>query len=347
MPRLLLLGISALAIIVSTGGAANGVGAVWQAELTFTRGSGGRSSVWVAEADGSHARKIVTRAYAGGLSADGRWLAFWRAQGLSHAHLFVVNLAGGKSRSICGSCAARWSPIGDKLAIIDRVGLQLVDLTSGRRRLLVAQRNLAEPSFSPRGRAVAYVKSNNGVGGAYRSDIFVVRISDRAVTRYTQDGHSDGPVWGPHWIVYRRHHWAGGLAPMGRLWLMRPDGSRKRAFARGAEGLYGGGYPVFGLEPLVLSADGGRLLACQAFEFGCSRVALTVPGGERYGFPRLRPVERDSGATPTDLSRDGGRVLLDVGSPHDDRNHAVYEIPFVGGKLRLLARNASGASWRH
>jgi hypothetical protein len=344
MPRLLLAGISALAILVSTDGTANS-GAAGHAELTFTRGSGGHDSVWVAEADGSRARRIVTRAYAGGLSADGRWLAFWRAHGVSNADLFVVNLAGGKPEWICRSCGARWAPVGDKLAIVDRSGLQLVDPSSGRRRLLVAQRRLEEPSFAPRGRAVAYVKANDGVGSAYRSDIFAVRISDRAVTRYTRDGHSDSPVWGPHWIVYRRHHWAGGLAPQGRLWLMRPDGTRTRAFARGAERLYGGGYPVFGLEPLALSADGRRLLACQAFEFGCSRVALTVPGGKRYGFPRLRPVERDSGATPTDLSADGKRVLLDVGSPHGGR-HAVYEIPFAGGKLRLLARNASDGSWR-
>jgi len=196
MPRLLLAGISAFAILVSTGGSANSVPAVWPAELTFTRGSGGRDSVWVAEADGSHARKIVTRAWAGGLSADGRWLGFWRAHGLPNADLFVVDLAGGKPEWICRSCEARWAPVGGKLAIVDRSGLRLVDPSSGRRRLLVARRRLGEPSFSPNGRAVAYVKQNDGVGGAYRSDIFAVRISDRAVTRYTQDGHSDGPLWG-------------------------------------------------------------------------------------------------------------------------------------------------------
>jgi hypothetical protein len=346
MPRLLFAAISALAILVSTSGAATSVAPVGQAELTFTRESGGRYSVWVAEADGSHARRIVTRAYAGGLSADGRWLGFWRTHGWSKAALFVVDLAGRKPKWICSSCAARWAPVGDKLAVVDRIGLRLVDPSSGRRRLLVARRRLGEPSFSPNGRAVAYVEQNDGVGSAYRTDIFAVRISDRAVTRYTRDGHSDSPVWGLHWIVYRRHHWAGGLAPQGRLWLMRPDGTGKRELARGAEGRYRGGYPVFGLEPVALSADGRRLLACQAFEFGCSRVTFTVPEGKRYGFPRLRPVERDSGATPTDLSRDGKRVLLDVGSPHDDRNHAVYEIPFVGGELRLLARNASDGSWR-
>ena len=336
-----------MAIVVSPYGAVSSIGVVPRAELTFTRGSGGHYSVWVANADGSGARRIVTHAYAASLSSDGRKLAFRRVRKSLNADLFVVDVAGGKPRWICGVCTARWSPHGNKLAVADQVGLHLVDPSSGRRRLLVGRRNLLEPSFSPRGRAVAYAKSNDRVGGAYRGDIFTVRISDGVVTQLTHDGHSDTPVWGPHWIVYRRHHWAGGLAPMGRLWLMRPDGTGKRALARGAEGLYGPGYPVFGLEPLALSADGRRLLACQAFEFGCSRVGFTVPGGKRYGFPKLRPVERDSGAIPTDLSRDGKRILLDVGSPHDDRNHAVYVIPFVGGELRLLARNASDASWRH
>ena len=46
MPQLLLAGMSALAILVSTGGAANSVPAVSQAELTFTRAN----QTWTAEA---------------------------------------------------------------------------------------------------------------------------------------------------------------------------------------------------------------------------------------------------------------------------------------------------------
>jgi hypothetical protein len=131
-----------------------------------------------------------------------------------------------------------------------------------------------------------------------------------------------------------------------RLWLLRPNGREQRMLARGAEGLLGG-FPVYGLDPLALSKDGRRLLACQAFEFGCPRVTFRVPSGNRYGFPALRPIERKRGASPTDLSRDGTRVLMDLGSPHDDHGHDIYEIPFAGGKLRILATNAIEASWRH
>lgn len=347
--RLPVLVICALAIVASTSAAANDAGAGSRAELTFTRVNGRGYSVWVAEADGSAAREVAARAFGGSLSSDGRWLAYSRPQRSSNSALpplYVVKLSGGKPRRIGGVRGERWSPVGATLTIVDAAGLFVVDPATGRRRVVVGGRNLWQISFSPDGRAVAYARSNGRGGAAFRIDIFVVRLSDGVTTRLTRDGRSASPLWGPEWIVYQRLRWAGGIAPLGRLWLMRPDGSGKRLFARGAEGRRGG-FPVFGLDPLALSKDGRHLLACQAFEFGCPRVTFTVPGGQRYGFPKLTRLERKRGATPVDLSRDGARVLVDVGSPHDDRDHGIYQIPFEGGKLRLLARNAIEASWRH
>jgi hypothetical protein len=295
---------SALLIVTSTCGGAGVAGTDSRAELTFTRVNGQRYSVWVANADGSAARKIVSRAYGGALSADGRWLAFSRLQdspNSARVRLYVVGLAGGKPRRIGEVRSGEWSPRRAELAIIDAAGLVVVDPASGTRRPLVRGRDLSHISFSPAG---------------------------------------------PAWIVYQRLRWTGGTAPLGRLWLMRPDGSGKRLFARGAEGLRRG-FPVFGLDPLALSEDGRHLLACQTFEFGCPRVTLTVPGGKRDGFPKLRPLEREQGARALDLSPDGTRVLVDVGSPHDDRHHAVYEVPFAGGRMRLIAADAIAARWRH
>ena len=84
-----------------------------------------------------------------------------------------------------------------------------------------------------------------------------------------------------------------------------------------------------------------------AFEFGCRRVTFTGPDGRRFGWPALEPFERKRGTSALDLSPDGDRVLVDVGSPHDDRNHDVYAFPFAGGESRLIAHNAVDASWRH
>src|SRR4029453_6629944 len=54
---------SALLIVASPCGGAGVAGTDSRAELTFTRVNGQRYSVWVANADGSAARKIVSRAY--------------------------------------------------------------------------------------------------------------------------------------------------------------------------------------------------------------------------------------------------------------------------------------------
>jgi WD40-like Beta Propeller Repeat len=348
MRRLPVLLAAALSIVSTYGAAANVGGTGTRADLTFTRVNGRQYSVWVANVDGSAARKIASRAYDGSLSADGRRLAFSRPRGSSNSGrvaLYVVRLAGGKPRRIGEVRSWEWSPVRAELAIIDAAGLVVVDPASGSRRRVVRGRGMLHISFSPDGRAVAYAKSNDRVAQAFRNDIFTVRLSDGVTTRLTRDGHSTHPLWGPAWIVYERLRWTGGTAPVGRLWLMRPDGSGKRFFVRGAEGLRRGS-PVFGLDPLALSRDGRHLLACQVFEFGCPRVALTVPGGKRYGFPILSPVERKRGSGALDLSPDGTRVLVDVGSPHEDLNHAVYGIPFAGGRLRLIAADAIAASWR-
>jgi hypothetical protein len=313
-----------------------------RAELTFTRVHGGKYSVWIANADGSAARRVATRAYGGSLSSDGRWLAYSRSGGIS---LFVVSVSGGKGRLLGLDHGKEWSPRGARLGILDIDGLSIFDAASGARKRVVRARNVWQLSFSPDGRAVAYARTNGRGAKDYRSDIFVVTLSDGSVTQLTHDGHSGSPVWGRRGIVYQRLHWAGGLAPQSRLWLMRPDGSDKRFFARGAERLWHR-FPVFGLDPLAVSEDGRHLLACQAFEFGCRRVTFTVPDGKRYGFPRLERLEAKRGATPVDLSRDGTRVLVDVGSVHDERNHGIYAIPFAGGKPRLLVDDAMQGDWR-
>ena len=344
MARLPVVLVSALVLVFSTD---RGAGADWRAGLTFTRvDSRGVYSVWIASADGSAPRKIAGRAAGGKLSSDGRWLSYHRLRrpldGL--VLLYVTDLATGSIRRIGLVSGEQWSPTGAKLAIVDESGVVVVDPASGGRRRIVRSPRVGRIGFSPGGRAIAYDRHNARGGKPFRSDVFIVRLADRRATRLTRDGHSASPLWGPEWIVFERLVWRGGLRHAGRLWLMRPNGSGQRFLARGAEGLRDR-FPVFGLAPLALSRDGRRLLACQSFEFGCPRVTFTVPGGRRHGFPKLSPLERRRYASPVDLSRDGDRVLLDVGNPHES-DHDIYEIPFAGGAPRLVVRDAVDASWR-
>ena len=196
--------------------------------------------------------------------------------------LYVRGVAGGQPRRI-GRVFGIWSPDSTRLAVSDPRGLFLVDVRTGKRRRL-ASADVGWLSFAPRGKLLAFSRTNGKVGREYRSDVFVVRLSDLALTRLTHDGHSDRPVWGGSWIVYRSFYLAGDWS-IGRLRLMRPDGSDNRAFARGDERT---SRAQMGLDPLELSADGKHLLACAAAEFGCPPVTFHGPGREALR-PRAPP----------------------------------------------------------
>jgi len=43
----------------------------------------------------------------------------------------------------------------------------------------------------------------------------------------------------------------------------------------------------------------------------------------------------------------GTRVLVDIGPFDGYLNHRMYAIPFAGGNLRLVARDAFQAGWAH
>jgi hypothetical protein len=102
-----LLTLVALLLAVSTATVSCGSsGARGRAELTFTRFAGQPESVWVAAADGSHAREITANGRASTLSPDGRWLTFERDEtqpGSEFMRLFLVDLTtGSRVPSPCG-----------------------------------------------------------------------------------------------------------------------------------------------------------------------------------------------------------------------------------------------------
>src|SRR5947209_18071953 len=100
----LFFSLAALALVVSTAAVS---GAPGRAGLTFTRLVAGRAtdneSIWMAAADGSHARKVTAHGLDGALSPDGRWLTFVRegaTAGPDFALLFLVDLTTGKIRPL-------------------------------------------------------------------------------------------------------------------------------------------------------------------------------------------------------------------------------------------------------
>jgi hypothetical protein len=317
-----------------------------RAGLTFTRyTSASKPSVWVAAADGSHARRLVTRAYSPKLSRDGRRLAYMVPPDDPNAlpSLFVRDIPGGKARRIGTVFGYEWSPDGTRLAALGSHSLILFESRSGQRRTLLRERVLGGITFAPNGSAIAYGRSSGGAGRDSRSDIHVIELRTGRIKRLTRNRHSDQPVWSRGWIVYRRFHFSGDWS-IGRLHLMRPDGTSDHLLARGDERT---SLARMGLRPLELSRNGTVLLACAAAEFHCPPVIFLVPRGVGASFDVTIRRFRHAGelATAADLSRDGRAVLFTVGpfdSPVGDR---VYAARLDGGEARLLVRNAGEASW--
>jgi hypothetical protein len=317
-----------------------------RAGLAFTRyASADESSVWIADGDGSHARRFVSGAYSPKLSPDGRRIAYLVPAddpGLLPS-LFVRDVNGGRPRRVGRAFGCEWSPDGTRLAAQGPHSLTLVDVASGQRRTLVRGRLVGGFSFAPAGDAVAYGRWNGGAGRAYRSDIFVISLRTGRVTRLTPNRHSDDPVWGRRWIVYRRFHFSGDWS-IGRLRLLRPGGAGDYLLARGDERT---SRAQMGVRPLELSRNGKVLLACAAAEFHCAPVVFLVPRGVGASFDAaIRRLARAGElADAADLSRDGHAVLFTINRFDTPVGGRVYAARFDGGKPRLLLRNASNASW--
>ena len=254
--------------------------------------------------------------------------------------MWVAEADGSNARQLVadGSLGAL-SPDGSKLAIDDGNDLYLLDVESGQRRKVVDGnvRGWSGLTFAPDGTALAYARSE-GLG---ESDVFVLRLSDGKTAHLTTDGHSDSPVWGREWIAYRQFRCENEdcWPSIGKIRLIRPEGSGDRVFARGDEDL---SRAQWGLEPREFSRDGKRLLACRSAEFSCRPVTFTVPDGKRYDLS----VDNEPGMIPfgTDLAADGSEVLVEV-APFDGHGERVYAVPFEGGAARLLVRHAAHPSW--
>ena len=309
------------------------------AGLAYERVEGQKSAVWVASADGSHARELASEGYRPALSPNGRWLAYsLPARSGPFRPVRLVDLLGGGSRVLGGVDTYLWSPHGRRLLLATRNELVLLD-DSGRKRVLVHGRNAAPGSFSPDGKAFVYGVNNGRVGREYRSDVFAVRLADGRVRQVTHNGHSDRPTWGGGWIAYRRFHFSGDWS-IGEIRLVRPGGTGDRLIARGHDDVR---RAEQGIEPVQLSANGTHLVACLAFEFGCPPAAFTIPNGKRLALSfRTSPREL---SWPDALSRDGKAILVSVDPGESNLAYHVYAVPLGGGKPRLLLTGARSPSW--
>jgi WD40-like Beta Propeller Repeat len=327
-------------LVVSACGAAQPSSGDGSAGLVFSRTTGsGQSNLWVADADGSNAREFLEHSAFEALSPDGSRLAYTVLDPIGSddpLHVLQVReVGGGKPKSLGNGDSWVWAPDGRHLAVRDFDGISIVDVESGKRRRVVAADVGGYMRFSPDGESLVYARN----GPDDESDVFVVRVSDGRTRQLTFNAHSDFPVWGREWIVYRHFrfvnsdHWP----TVGELRLIRPDGSGDQLFARGFEDL---AEVRWGLFPVELSSDDERLLACISAEFFCRPVTFTLSARKGHV---LSAGDEGDGVTARDLSVDGSEVLVDAGRL--DGPSSVYAIPFEGGPARVLIRDAERPSW--
>lgn len=303
------------------------------AGLIFTRQAGQISGVWVAAADGSNPRQIVANGSEGTLSPDGRQMSYSIASGGEHWMTNIKNVAIGDPRPLGEVTVLDWSPDSKRLAVSDSKRLLLVEAESGATREL-ASGVILGASFSPDGTAVVFSRTDDKQAANWRSDIFVIRLSDDSVVRLTKDGQSDGPLWRAEWIAFRRSHYDADR-PVAALYLMHPDGKEVRQLATERTRQLS-----LGLLPLEFSKDGTKLLSCAATSEFCWPVTFDVADG---GAHHLSTETKDF-PVAQDLSEDGTQVLV-ADADGDGPPFNLYVIPFAGGSPRLLVENVVSGSW--
>jgi len=315
-----------------------------QATLAFVRGPL-NPSVYVANDNGSGAHKLAAGT-SPRVSPDGQLVVYFH-EGPGHKQeMKAAAPSGGGSRTLMvgwqETFYLAFSPDSKTIAAVrgpelGKRKLVLIDVASGGQKVM-AQGYFSGFSFSPDSGELVYSKANSEKYPP-RSDVFRVPVAGGKAVALTKDHISQDPLWGPsEQIVFvklidakKRKY-----SPKSELYLMNPQGKQvKRLTHTKVDPL------LLGLFPTDWSADGTRLLA--EFEGQDTSYAVTV--NPKTG--AQRPVQKtgEVGFIATALSADGNSILGFSGGFEPGPNHDVGTIPYTGGKLKVLAKNAFLPDW--
>jgi hypothetical protein len=153
-------------------------------------------------------------------------------------------------------------------------------------------------------------------------NLYTANPDGTAVTQLTHDGHSLNPVWGPRGIAFDRE-----LLPYKYQIYLNANGHSTQITDVHLSS------QDQGLVPVAISANGDRLLA--RFECFQNPQAWTVDLAD-HRTHELTAAR--TAVTGMSISNDGLRVLIST-------VHTVETVPFTGGAIRPLVRDADQPSW--
>lgn len=192
-------------------------------------------TVWIANADGSGARQILTHARWPSLSPDGKRIAYYGTPEGKSEGLYLANADGGNPELIVvgvGVCCINWSRDGNWLVYTvsprpKQPGGPIYTLkVDGVYKTIVALGAEGNgPSFSPDGKQVVYsgcLPNTNTCG------LMIVPAGGGTPRQITTDngGNAD---WGARGIVYQANDSAGHK----QVFFINPDGSGKKQLTNG------------------------------------------------------------------------------------------------------------------
>jgi Tol biopolymer transport system component len=313
-----------------------------RAAVVYERGAS-KPAIWIANDDGSGARRLVSSGLQPHLAPDGTAVVYIAHGDREATELREIPAAGGASKLLVKRIrygAFAWSPDGRYIAaqsgpLNGRQKLVLIDRTNGASRT-VATGHFYGASFSPASDQLVYSRSA-------RDDLFPTANLEIALTAgglprvLTQDGRALYPLWGPRQIAYvrYRHPARHGDGPKFNLWLLNPDGSGRRQLTHDRVP-----YLLTGLSPIAWSADGTRLLA----EFGGQDTAYAVTVDPASGAERVIGT-KSQGFLAYALSRDGSTILGSSGGYEWSGPAQIVTAPYTGGSTTVLIARGQAPDW--
>lgn len=327
--------------------------AMAQATLVFSRNPF-NPGVWSAANDGSGARRLAAGSNPR-VSPNGQIVAFLRqGKGRSSQPELMMMPADGSapvSRLATGwreAASFAWSPDSTSIAAVlgPELGakrLVLIDTITGAQQT-VARGFFSGVSFAPEGGQVVYGSAASESfpphSDIYRYDIPVGQpLRAAQPVRLTSDQRSTNPLWGPNGkIVFVKQLGAKQrkYGPKNELYLMNPAGKQVRRLTHTNVGPL-----LMGLYPTQWSADGRRLLA----QFNGQDTTYAVTVNPQTGAQRPLIEATEQGFAGAALSADGKLVLGATGGFEPGPGHDVATVPYGGGKLKVLAKNAFEPDW--